>query len=177
LETIKIGTVGALCNNKGQLSVIKSIPKLSSDLAVTYYCAGLPDKLYLEKIIKYSKKEGVNFEYLGMLSPENLRIFYNSLDLLIMPSSSEGFGLVAIESIACGTPVIVPNHLPIVQEVGLLNENNSIIIEDNSIKEICKGILNGISRNFKRKEVSESISFITWKEVTSKYINIYNEIS
>ena len=94
-----------------------------------------------------------------------------------MPSSSEGFGLVAIESIACGTPVIVPNHLPIVQEVGLLNENNSIIIEDNSIKEICKGILNGISRNFKRKEVSESISFITWKEVTSKYINIYNEIS
>ena len=72
---MKIGTVGALCARKGQLEVIKSIPKLSSDLGVIYYCAGLPDKLYLEKIIKYSKKEGVNFEYLGMLSPENLRIF------------------------------------------------------------------------------------------------------
>ena len=174
---MKIGTVGALCARKGQLEVIKSIPKLSNNFEVIYYCAGLPDKLYLEKIIKYSKKEGVNFEYLGVLSPENLRIFYNSLDLLIMPSTSEGFGLVAIESIACGTPVIVPKHLPIVQEVGLLNKNNSIIIEDNSTKEICNGILNGISRNFKRKDVSESINFITWKEVASKYINIYNELS
>ena len=174
---MKIGTVGALCARKGQLEVIKAIAKLDCDLGVTYYCAGLPDKVYFDKIIKYSKKEDINFKYLGMLSPENLRIFYNSLDLLIMPSSSEGFGLVAIESIACGTPVVVPNHLPIVQEVGLLNENNSIIIEDNSIKEICKGILNGISRNFKRKDVSESINFIAWKEVASNYINIYNEIS
>tara|TARA_B100000767_G_C19562517_1_gene449712 strand:- start:243 stop:767 length:525 start_codon:yes stop_codon:yes gene_type:complete len=174
---MRIGTIGALCENKGQMKVIKSIAKLGRNASITYYCAGLPDKDYLNNLISNSQRLDVKFEYLGMLSPEKLRIFYNSLDLLIMPSSSEGFGLVAIESIACGTAVIVPSHLPIVHEVGLLNKNNSVIIKDNSTDEICKGILKGKSINFKRNDVSKSINFITWKEIAFKYINLYNEIS
>ena len=174
---MKIGTVGAICNNKGQLQVIKSIAKLDSNLSITYYCAGLPDKIYLNNLISNSQRMGLKFEYLGMLSPEKLRIFYNSLDVLIMPSYSEGFGLVAIESIACGTPVIVPSHLPIVKESGLLNKRNSIIINDNSTNEICKGILEAKSRNFSKIDVSESINFITWKQVANKYLNLYNEIT
>ena len=174
---MKIGTVGALSANKGQLQVIKAVAKLECKLSITYSCAGLSDKDYLKSLIIHSQSLEVKFEHLGALSPENLRIFYNSLDVLIMPSSSEGFGLVAVESIACGTPVIVPSHLPIVKENGLLNERNTIIINDNSTNEICKGILEFMSRNFSKIDVSESINFITWKQVANKYLDLYNEIS
>jgi D-inositol-3-phosphate glycosyltransferase len=38
--------------------------------------------------------------------PERLADFYRAADLTVVPSHSESFGLVALESQACGTPVV-----------------------------------------------------------------------
>jgi glycosyltransferase involved in cell wall biosynthesis len=46
-------------------------------------------------------------EFLGYLPDEQLPIAYQAADLTVMPSQSlEGFGLVLLESLACGTPVL-----------------------------------------------------------------------
>lgn len=46
-------------------------------------------------------------KFLGFLPDEQLPIAYQAADLTIMPSQSlEGFGLVVLESFACGTPVL-----------------------------------------------------------------------
>lgn len=46
-------------------------------------------------------------KFLGFLPDEQLPIAYQAADLTIMPSQSlEGFGLVLLESLACGTPAI-----------------------------------------------------------------------
>ncbi|PZV18480.1 MAG: group 1 glycosyl transferase [Leptolyngbya sp.] len=46
-------------------------------------------------------------QFLGFLPDEDLPIAYQAADLTIMPSQSlEGFGLVLVESLACGTPVV-----------------------------------------------------------------------
>jgi glycosyltransferase involved in cell wall biosynthesis len=46
-------------------------------------------------------------KFLGFLPDEDLPIAYQATDLTIMPSQSlEGFGLVLIESLACGTPAL-----------------------------------------------------------------------
>jgi glycosyltransferase involved in cell wall biosynthesis len=46
-------------------------------------------------------------KFLGYLPDEQLPIAYQAADLTIMPSQSlEGFGLVLLESLACGTPVL-----------------------------------------------------------------------
>jgi glycosyltransferase involved in cell wall biosynthesis len=48
-----------------------------------------------------------NIEFLGYLPDEQLPIAYQAADLTVMPSQSlEGFGLVLLESLACGTPVL-----------------------------------------------------------------------
>ena len=46
-------------------------------------------------------------EALGFV--ERIEDFYHSLDLLVMPSLAEGFGLTAAEAGACGKPVIATN--------------------------------------------------------------------
>ena len=49
---------------------------------------------------------GVRF--IGAVNDELLRSYYRAADVSVVPSRSlEGFGLVALESLACGTPVIV----------------------------------------------------------------------
>ena len=45
-------------------------------------------------------------DFLGYLSAEALPAFYNGLDMLVIPSRQEGFGIVGIEAMASGLPVI-----------------------------------------------------------------------
>ncbi|MBD2518625.1 glycosyltransferase family 4 protein [Nostoc sp. FACHB-973] len=48
-----------------------------------------------------------NVKFLGFLPDEQLPIAYQAAKLTVMPSQSfEGFGLVIVESLACGTPVL-----------------------------------------------------------------------
>lgn len=60
------------------------------------------DKFY--KILDKYKKS-LNIEYLGEKDRTELYKYYNSSLLTIVPSYFEGFGLVAVESLACATPV------------------------------------------------------------------------
>jgi glycosyltransferase involved in cell wall biosynthesis len=47
-------------------------------------------------------------EFLGTLSQHDLAAFYGACDVIVLPSvnSTEGFGLVQLESMLCGTPVV-----------------------------------------------------------------------
>ena len=44
--------------------------------------------------------------FVGVVPQENLHLYYNAADALVMPSYSESFGLAALEAMACGTPVV-----------------------------------------------------------------------
>jgi D-inositol-3-phosphate glycosyltransferase len=44
--------------------------------------------------------------FLGAVAHEELPAYYSAADVSVMPSSYESFGLVAVESLACGTPVV-----------------------------------------------------------------------
>jgi glycosyltransferase involved in cell wall biosynthesis len=51
---------------------------------------------------------GDHWEFLGSLGPDQLPAFYGSLDSLLVTSvnSTESFGLVQVEAMLCGTPVV-----------------------------------------------------------------------
>ena len=48
--------------------------------------------------------------FLGNVNQQSLRSFYNIASVNLVPSRREPFGLVAIEAMACGTPVIATNQ-------------------------------------------------------------------
>ena len=61
-------------------------------------------KLLCQLRDEYGLQEMVTF--LGKQSQDTLPYYYSAAEMLIMPSHYESFGMVALESMACGTPVI-----------------------------------------------------------------------
>lgn len=63
---------------------------------------------YVRKIKKLVKQIEQDVIFLGSLSQEELVSFYKQLDVLVLPSvnSTEAFGLVQVEAMLCGTPVV-----------------------------------------------------------------------
>ncbi len=64
-------------------------------------------------------------EFVGMVGHDRLPAYYTAADVCVVPSHYEPFGLVAIEAMACGTPVIASNvgglkFTVIPEETGLL---------------------------------------------------------
>jgi len=49
-------------------------------------------------------QDTVNF--LGLIDQEKLPVYYSAADVTVVPSYYESFGLVPLESLACGTPVV-----------------------------------------------------------------------
>ncbi len=59
----------------------------------------------LRRLSKNLKIES-SVTFLGLVEQEKLPYFYSAADICVFPSHYESFGLVALESLACGTPVV-----------------------------------------------------------------------
>lgn len=70
--------------------------------------------------------------------------YYNLADLYILPSKFEGFGIVFIESLACGVPVIASDGYGCRE--GLLNQELGIVIPPDDISGIAKAIVAILNR-------------------------------
>ena len=62
----------------------------------------------IERLQRLSRELGIEdlVIFLGRVKYEEMPRFYNAADVCVIPSYYESFGLVALESLACGTPVV-----------------------------------------------------------------------
>lgn len=165
-------TIASFSKRKGQERVIEALLKSHCDYG--YRCVGYisdSDKDMLEK-----KARGVDFQWLGVKKPTEIREILAECDYMILPSSSEGFGLVYLEAIACGVPVIIPKNLPLALEGDILNKDNAIRINGCSAEAIEEVLPSLPKREWNRKEVSQSIISYTWDNIAKEYRNIYSSL-
>ena len=108
-DTYKIGCPGRLVSDKNHQIVIKAVNqlKLKSKKPIQLYIAG--DGVYKKDLSQLVNQLGLNdsVTFTGNLSASEMKAFYKSMDVVVLPSFNEAFGLVFIEAIALGAPVIV----------------------------------------------------------------------
>lgn len=174
-DKLTLVTIASFSDNKGQERVIEAIG--SSGVSCRYICVGAADKNILNKVKRRASDLNVDFVYVGKKQPSEIRKILASADYMILPSSTEGFGLVYLESIACGVPVILPKHLPIVQEIGIIKPNiNALLLEDSSSASIANLLRNLSNYSFNQTDVANSIVQFTWENIGIEYINSISKL-
>lgn len=108
--------VGSVCQRKNQLGALKMLGSYLSDHpdVVYMYAGGIIDEAYQQAILDYAKENGIadQVKYAGELAPgEQLNRYYNMANCCVFTSAQESFGLVIIEAISAGTPVVLGGNL------------------------------------------------------------------
>ncbi|MFN2299880.1 MAG: glycosyltransferase family 4 protein, partial [Anaerolineales bacterium] len=109
-----IGMAARLAAEKGVEYLLEAAPTiLERHPGTRFLFAGqsenvLGEEAYERKIAPLLTALGERWTFLGVLPPDAMAAFFKSCDVTVLPSinSTETFGLVQIESMICGTPVI-----------------------------------------------------------------------
>ena len=84
---------------KGTNYFVEALEKLETDRKITIITCS-------EKGLLNSVKSRYRIIDLGNIDSEELKFAFNACDIFIMPSIGESFGMMAIEAMSCGKPVI-----------------------------------------------------------------------
>jgi D-inositol-3-phosphate glycosyltransferase len=126
--------VGRIDPLKGIDNLIKALPYLRHvpKLRLVIIGGGEYSRSEIEQLreLAHNLEVGNSVVFLGLIKHEQLPYFYNAADVCVVPSHYESFGLVALESLACGTPVVatdVGNHESVIRqgETGYVIEDSA----------------------------------------------------
>tara|TARA_B110000261_G_scaffold56439_2_gene66577 strand:- start:2923 stop:4146 length:1224 start_codon:yes stop_codon:yes gene_type:complete len=124
-----------------------------------------------EEFNSYLKKLNIKKKILNMgkLKDElSLKIFYSSIDLLILPSTQESFGLIAQEGSIMGVPSIVFNNTGLTSVID--HKKNGYLSKSNSNEDIYAGVKWCLSNLNKYKVSIYSKKKFDEKKIINNYL-------
>lgn len=110
-NTFFVLSVGELNSNKNHATVIRAISKIKDkemNGSIKYLiCGEGKQRKKLEKLIE---KENLEEDVILCGYQSEILDYYQAADCFVFPSYREGFGMAAIEAMACGLPLIVSDN-------------------------------------------------------------------
>jgi glycosyltransferase involved in cell wall biosynthesis len=128
----------------------------------------------IEKASKLAYRKDIHF--VGYVNKKDKPYIYNLASLFVYPSHFEGFGLPALEAMACGTPVIASNCSSLLEVVG----KAAITIDPNRPDEISaamKAFLEDekIYDRYRERGLGQAKKF-SWKKCAKETIGLFDTI-
>ncbi len=156
---------------KAVKDLIKEIPELN-----LYIALEVPPNSLIRQLVKdYSLENHVNF--VGFLKPDKYMAFLNSMDLLVMPSRREAFGVAYLEAMALGVPIVASN---VGGGAEIIKDNRNGILTSPDPHEVTNAILTLYNDDELRERISKNnlhdIHNYEWALTVENYIVLYNKL-
>lgn len=115
--------------------------------------------------------------FLGHVNQEQLGDLFNIADVSTVPSRTEPFGLVAIEALACGTPVVGTNQGGLLD---FINADIGALVDVEDDIGLAEAIINELIRPDKKERKKRAqeyaINNFSWDKTIKEVEKIYQEV-
>ena len=155
-------SVGVLTSKKGFDFLIRAVGKIKKEIRPKFIIVSYRiDASWYNYLNELAKKYNVELEVLENISYDDLVVLYNKAKLFVFAPYLEPFGLVPLEALACGTPVIG--------------------VREGGVRETVKHDVNGLLLDRDEDVFAEGITtlltdqelWLKFSENSSNYINSY----
>ncbi|MGE7885528.1 glycosyltransferase family 4 protein [Bacillus sp. NPDC094077] len=182
-EVLNIACVARIMpEKKGQDILIKALNILKNQYGFAkfncFFAGSVADPKFINElndlIVEYHLEE--NVEFLGNV--ENIEKLYKDIDIFVLPSRYEGFGLVVVEALAAGCAVVVSKlegPLEIVKE----NEEYGLYFEKENHQELAQKLYRlAYDKDYRQRYESsnETLEYLNREYSLDRMIQRYNEV-
>ena len=176
--------VGVIHSHKGPDVLIKAMPKIIKEVSNTksIFVGKEGEKGNLEGLEKLSKKLGVkkNIKFAGFVEGGLKPLYYKAADVFCLPSttSHESFGIVNLEAMACGVPIVASKigGVPDIVKEG----ENGLLVPPRDPEALAEAIIYLLKSEGVRekmgKDAREKIKDYSWERIAEETEKVYEEI-
>lgn len=172
--------VGRLAEKKGVAYLISAMEKVEAKLVIVGDGPLRSDLMQQTEELKLQDK----VTFLGAKSHEELPAIYASADMLVVPSvtakdkDKEGFGLVILEAMAAGVPIVASDSGGITEIIR--DEYNGLLVKERDSEGLAKGINRLLEdaelREYLTKNMRETAERYDYRVVGKQYAELIKEI-
>lgn len=173
-------SVGRLIKKKNFLTTVKAVSMLKNKIeSYTIIGEGI-DRPEIQKLIIKLKLEH-KIKMIGWV--DDIEKYYQNSDIQLIPSLYEGFGLVAVEGMSTGLPIVASNIVGLKEVLGKPNESIQLIKNFKSTNDWANGIDKTINKI--KSHGTNKISKISYKQarkfsifkMVEDYIKLYTKFN
>ena len=185
VSSTKIVFYPAVINpRKNQAAIIEGIPQvLKACPDCRFIFAGaIDDRAYFNTIQKSVFDHGLSpwVEFTGELSTEPLYKLYRDVTVFVFPTHYESQGVVLLEAMAFGLPVIASRIGPVLDVVSL-EKASALLIDPDNTEEIAEAIIKLLGDESLRNKISAkgrklASSRFSWSQTAQGMLAMYEEL-
>lgn len=129
-----------------------------------------------EKLKKQISSAGLNdyIKLAGNRPHSEIPLWMNACDVFVLPSLHESFGIVQIEAMSCGKPVVATYNGG--SEEILISENYGYLVEPARSKELAEKILVALDKEWDNALIKRYAKNFKWDTVVKEILKIYNKL-
>jgi len=165
---------------KGLDYLIEALGKLRSDLSFHLIIAGDGDDTYKQILNQYLEKSNLaeRTHLVGFVEGEKKALLLQGSDLFALTSHSENFGIVVLEALSAGLPILLTPGVALAQTIKKYQLGYVADLDSNRIAEVIQQFLKNPQQG---KEMGKrGKAFVqqnySWDQIALKMISTYQEI-
>lgn len=178
-----IGMVARLASEKGVEYLVEAMPgvlKKHPTARILYmgqYQNVMGEEEYARRLAPLIQALGTHWTFLGTLSDEELAAFYQTCEVTVLPSlnSTESFGIVQVESMSCGTPVVASDLPGVRQPVRMTGMG--LVVPPANAQQLAEALIEILDQPEKYHRDSQMVAErFSPQRIAEEYETLFNDL-
>ena len=169
-------TVGSLVEIKGHKYLIEAMHEVLKHRkdVICIIVGGGALKYKLKNQIKNLGLEN-HVKLIGGKPHNEMPIWMNACDVIVLPSLRESFGIVQIEAMACGKPVVATYNGG--SEEIITSEDCGYLVEPANPEELAEKILIALDKEWDGEKIRRYAERFRWENIVKEILEVYKRVS